>query len=86
MTTWKEQIEKAMQNSGESFADVISCTLSEEELNVEFNDGFGYAEGKPFTLWTKDRVYFPTCFNGAEWAASVPRNPNGIPTPHVGEG
>jgi hypothetical protein len=31
--------------------------------------------GKPFLLWTNDRVYFLVIYDGKEWAGSVPRNP-----------
>lgn len=47
----------------------------ERELDREFFDGFGGAEGAPFTIWTRTRVYFPTEYDGSEWVSSVPRNP-----------
>lgn len=82
METWRELITNEFECAGESWEDVVACTLSEAELDVEFNEGWGEAEGKPFTLWTKKRVYFPTEYDGSEDVASVSRDPDGKPTMH----
>jgi hypothetical protein len=79
-------IKKELSKQKESFSDIISITLTENELNQEFDDDYGLLEGIPFTAWTTNRVYFPVDFNGAEWVGSVSRNPNGIPTKHIGDG
>ena len=84
MTNWKELIEFEMKEKGETFADVVECTLTEEGLMKMFDCGFGGEEGVPFTLWTTNRVYFPICYDGAEWVGSVSRNPDGKPTHHLG--
>ena len=84
MTTWKDQILEEMRFVGETFDDVVSCTLTDEELLKEFDGGFGGSQGLAFTLWTADRVYFPAVYDGAEWVSSVSRNPDGKPTRHVG--
>ena len=84
LTTWKEQILKEMKIVGETFQDVVSCTLTEEQLLKEFDCSFGASQGLSFTLWTSNRVYFPVVYDGAEWVRSVSRNPNGKPTEHVG--
>lgn len=55
-------------------------------LDHQFADGYGSTEGLPFTLWTVKRVYFPVCYDGSEWVESVPREPNGEATEHVGGG
>lgn len=86
MINWKTSIGIEMKIQGESWEDVESCTLSEEELNVVFDNGYGGKEGKPFTLWTKKRVYFPVCYDGSEWTGSVSRNPDGKSTEHLGGG
>jgi hypothetical protein len=52
-------------------------------LDLEFDDGYGGAEGCFFTVWTVARVYFPTEYDGAEEVNSVPRNPCDEATPHV---
>jgi len=84
MTTWRELVSTALHDRGEGWEDVVSNTMTDEEMDVEFYDGFGGAEGCPFTIWTENRVYFPAVYDGAEWCASVSRHPNGIPTRHVG--
>ncbi len=86
MATWRELILSEMEDRGETWADVVHCTLYDEILDVEFDDGFGATEGKPFTLWTTNRVYFPRCYDGAEGVASVPRNPCNEVTEHIGGG
>lgn len=83
MATWRSMISKEMASEGETFADVISIAPPDLDLDREFDAGFGTSEGKPFTIWTASRVYFPTEYDGAEGVRSVPRNPNGEVTPHV---
>lgn len=85
-TTWREMISRALDAHGESWADVVSMTLTEADLDARFDSGYGGTEGCPFTLWTANRVYFPASYDGAEWCDSVARNPNGEATPHVGGG
>ena len=84
MSTWREMITDVMEIYGESFADVVSSTITDEQLDVEFDSGFGSPEGIPFTIWTKNRVYFPHEYDGAESVRSVSRNPDGAPTSHYG--
>lgn len=86
MVTWRELITEAMKDYGHSWSDVVSLTLSDEDLDRKFDCGYGGVEGVPFTVWTADRVYFPRCYDGAEGVASVARNPDGKPTQHVGGG
>ena len=85
-TNWREDLTEAMQEHGETWADVEAHTLTEEQLDARFDHGYGGEEGAPFTLWTKNRVYFPGCYDGSEWVASVARNPDGKATEHVGGG
>lgn len=82
----KELIQDEMNYHDETFDDFVECTLTEEELNVKFDSSYGGFEGKPFTLWTTNRVYFPEGYDGAERVRSVSRNPDGNPTYHVGGG
>ena len=86
MTNWKALIEKEMIEQNDSFSNLIECTLTEQELLIEFDKGYGDTEGKPFTLWTKTRVYFPVTYDGAEWVGSVSRDPDGKATEHFGGG
>lgn len=79
MATWKQLIEEAAQG------DMIThCTLTDAEINEEFDDDFGASNGRPFTAWSNSYVYFPVVYDGAEWVGRAPRNPNGEVTPHQG--
>ncbi|WP_050994527.1 hypothetical protein [Sinorhizobium fredii] len=82
--TWRELITDALQGNEESWSDIVSITLSDAELDVEFDRGHGEVNGKPFTAWTTNYVYFPLCYDGAEWCGSAPRNPNGQALDHQG--
>ena len=84
MTNWHNLITEEMEDQKETWEDVISCTLDDIELDRSFDNGYGGPEGKPFTLWTKNRVYFPICYDGVEWVGSASRNPDGQATEHLG--
>lgn len=86
MTTWREMITSEMEASGETWADVVRSTLDDAGLDRRFDCGLGGVRGAPFTLWTKARVYFPAQYDGAEWVASVPREPCDEVSHHVGGG
>ncbi len=83
-TNWREDITKEMQEHGETWADVEACAITEEQMDARFDHGYGEAKGAPFTVWTKNRIYFPACYDGSEWVESVARNPDGKATKHVG--
>lgn len=83
LVTWRELITKACENDDESFEDLV-ITLSDADLDEVFCSSFGEPEGKPFTAWGKNWVYFPATNEvGEEWVGQVPRNPCDIPTGHV---
>lgn len=84
MATWRKMLYAVMKAHGEDMTCIISCTLRDDELDIEFDRDFGAIEGKSFTVWTENRVYFPYCYDGAEGVASVARDPDGIPTEHIG--
>lgn len=86
LTTWKELIEEEMNEHDETWADTVSTTIAEGDLLVRFDNGYGGIKGREFTLWTTNRVYFPADYDGAEWCASVSRNPDGKSTSHIGGG
>lgn len=79
MATWRELINDALDGDV-----LIHNTLTEEEMDVDFADGYGMSEGKPFTAWSETRVYFPVVYDGAEWVGSAPRNPCGEACRHFG--
>ena len=84
MENWKSLIDSQMVAHKETWDDVVSCTLSQKKLLRKFDAGYGGSEGEPFTLWTKNRVYFPVVYDGAEWVGSAPRNPCKEATKHQG--
>lgn len=84
--TWRKIITEAMSANDEKFSDLVSCTLDDAGLDEKFDSGFGGEEGKPFTAWSANFVYFPICYDGAEWCGSAPRNPNGVALEHQGGG
>lgn len=97
MNTWRNMITDAM-GSDDSFDNVVgevAGSFRGEDyqfdkppavswLDEEFEDGFGWPAGCHFTLWTKDYVYFPVCYDGAESVGRAPRNPTLQPNAHVG--
>jgi len=84
MTTWKTLLIDAMASHEETMLDIVSSTMAAEQMDVEFDNGYGIEEGIPFTVWTHNRVYFPICYDGAEWVGSASRAPDGVPTRHMG--
>lgn len=86
MDSWAKMLQAALASHGETIADIAACTLTGEEILAEFDSGHGSIEGKPFTVWTRRRVYFPVAYDGAEWVGSVARHPDGKPTEHQGGG
>ena len=85
-SSWREMLTESLKEAGESWDDVVSNTMTPEEMNVKFHSGYGGTEGIPFTVWTHNRVYFPICYDGSEWVESVARNPDGVATVHIGGG
>jgi hypothetical protein len=73
-----------MKDHSEEWSDIEGSTLTEEQADKQFDDGFGSAKGCAFTVWTPRRVYFPICYDGAEHCGSAARYPDGKPTEHQG--
>jgi len=84
-TTWRKELMDYCAEFGENFDDLI-IAIEDGGLDKEFDNGYGLVEGPPFTAWSKDRVYFPSCYDGAEMAVYVSRNPDGQATDHIGGG
>lgn len=85
---WYEELKKIEGVEGVAVRDKLyaSVEAAKKLLNYNFFSGYGTAEGPPFTLWTKDRIYFPVQYDGSEWISSVPRNPCDESTEHQGGG
>lgn len=91
-------LDEALARHGEHWDDVEDMALAVNpgrwygdeppppSLDAPFDTGYGGPEGCHFTVWTGTRVYFPACYDGSEWVASVPRFPNGEAVAHVGGG
>jgi hypothetical protein len=84
-TNWYVDLKELMESKGDDF-DKRICTLTEEQLRVEFDDGYGGVEGEPFTAWGEKYVYFPICYDGSEWVGCAPRNPCDEAMIHQGGG
>lgn len=82
-TTWRKEISFAAERADDD-GTLRACTLTEEQLDLVFDAGWGGTNGIPFTAWTETRVYFPIVYDGSEWAGSAPRNPCDEPTGHQG--
>ena len=83
---WLSLVQSEMKLHKDHFGNLEHCTLSMGDMMTDFDCGYGEVEGKPFTLWTETRVYFPTCYDGAERVRSVPRNPCSEEIEHIGGG
>lgn len=84
MNTWKKMITEIAKSKGEEFESLL-LEIDAGEIDREFDDGYGGTEGAPFTAWGKDWVYFPICYDGAEWVGCAPRGPmSGFKMQHQG--
>lgn len=83
-TSWRKELVRCLEDTKQTWADIVAVTLTESELDKLFHPGHGGREGLAFTAWTKQRVYFPVVYDGAEWVGSAPRDPCDEATGHVG--
>lgn len=88
-TTWRELLEHAMKKHGETTEDVTvvifavgpvkktadSLDATKGFFDQSFDSGYGLKNGRPFRVWTDNRVYFPADYDGSEWVESVSRHP-----------
>lgn len=81
---WKKLVGELLKENNETWDDVVSNTMSEEEMMQEFSAYPSYDRpmGCPFTIWTSRWVYFPGHCEEWEWVSCVSRNPNNKPTKH----
>ena len=83
MATWENKLREAFEVTGDDFEKIVT-TLDDDDMTANFDDGFGGSEGKPFTAWGENYVYFPVVYDGAEWVGFAPRNPCDTETQHWG--
>lgn len=77
VTTWRHKLKDAFERTGDDF-NKIETTLSDGEMDVQFDDGYGSDEGMSFTVWGEKYVYFPLEYDGSEYVGWAPRNPCAI--------
>ncbi len=82
--TWRNLIKAEMHRHKERWEEVVDFAPKDIDWDKEFDSGYGESIGEPFTLWTYERVYFPTVYDGSEDVASIPRNPCNEVTQHIG--
>ena len=80
-TTWRKLFNELSDKEP-----LLVNTLTEEEMDVEFDGGFGLVKGRPFTAWSENFVYFPIEYDGQESIGSAPRNPCDYVSRHQGGG
>ena len=89
MTTWRIEIAEEMARHGDDWENVetwaADVATAAEFLDKPFDNYYGPCNGIPFTVWTNNRVYFPTSYDGLEACSSVARNPDQKPTDHIGQ-
>lgn len=56
-TSWQSLIKKKMRSNKDQWSDIVYCTLDTDQLTKKFDNDYGIAEGVPFLMWTKTRVY-----------------------------
>lgn len=83
MTTWRKELEEARRGAGDQ-SEIVAVSPHEGVLDVPFDGGYGSACGPAVLVWTAVNVYFPVVYDGAEWLASAPRNPQPDGQGHAG--
>lgn len=83
MANWYDLLKQAMLKDGEDF-DSCVCTMDENELKAEFNNGFGNVRSQPFLAWGVHWVYFALQYDGLSFVGHAPRNPTNQVLPHQG--
>jgi hypothetical protein len=84
-TTWRAQLETQRSDAAD-VSPILAYAPNEEAFDVVFDDNYGGTEGQPVLAWSGTHVYFPVCYDGAEWLGSAPRNPQNDGQSHVGGG
>jgi hypothetical protein len=103
MTNWKDKLQRLLDANNDRL-DVIhlatgdedtsdswrEASIHDEEMQREFDAGYGIEEGRPFYAWGEKFVYWCSCYDGAEWISCMPRHPenhDAKDTPrHIGGG
>ncbi len=70
MTNWKAILKKKC--AGDT---IIACTLSNTELNLEFDNRLGHTNSVQFNAWSKNYVYSSDDYDRTNRIVRAPRNP-----------
>lgn len=73
--SWRELIICEMKCCGESWADVVYCTMNDDALDYKFDVDHGIDDGGWVELWTHNRVYKACGTRSSKWIESMSRNP-----------
>ena len=71
---WREVIDEEMARCGDSWENVVQRNMTDEELDANMT---GDSPPDAWTIWTHERVYFPTVNDSRYGINSAPRNPSG---------
>lgn len=92
--SWSADLKRLLYERNDTLVKIVvsdngetkECGIDDPPFAREFDDGFGGAEGYPFTAWGERYVYFPVCYDGAESIGFAPRNPEMLASEHQGGG
>lgn len=82
MTTWRKELIEILKVTKDSW-EYLVITITDEELDKEFDDGYGSSEGTPFTAWSDNYVYFSREYDGSDYIDHIQRHPKSL---HVVDG
>jgi len=81
--TWRRRLVEARATAQDE-TPVLAVAPDEATLDIEFTAGYGAEKGPAVLVWSERFVYFPVCYDGAQWLGSAPRDPVSQAQPHVG--
>ncbi len=86
VTTWNKVLADFLKEQDDEATDVIvaKAPADEKVWDEEFSAGYGGPEGAHILAWSAQWVYFPVCYDGAEWMGRAPRHPRAKGQEHVG--
>lgn len=85
VTTWRAEFAAILRVNGDT-SDFVAVSPDASILDVAFNSDYGSVEGPAVLIWTERFVYFPICYDGAEYLGFAPRNPQSEAQGHQGGG
>lgn len=78
--TWESLVREEMEKTGDNWSNIESVVPSLGVLLASYEKSYWMPDNIAFTIWTKDRVYFPVWLGlydeGCAAVRSAPRYPN----------